>query len=42
MTSATKALAEDEHNKDDDDVARQIEAYAAPFFACVDVIMAEI
>jgi hypothetical protein len=42
MTSATKALAEDEHNKDDDDVARQIEAYAAPFFARVDVVMAEI
>jgi hypothetical protein len=41
-TSATKALVEDEHNKDDNDVAWQIEAYAAPFFARVDVVMAEI
>ncbi len=41
-TSATKALAEDEHNKDEDNVARQIEAYAAPLFARVDVVMAKI
>ncbi len=41
-TSATKALAEDKNNKDDDDVARQLEAYAAPLFACVDAVMAEI
>ncbi len=41
-TSATKALAEDEHNKDDDNVARQLEAYAAPFFARVDIVMAKI
>jgi hypothetical protein len=37
-TSATKP----EHNEDDDDVARQIEAYAAPSFARLDVVMAEI
>ncbi len=42
MTSATKALAKDKHNKDDDNVARQFEAYAAPLFACVDAIMAKI
>ncbi len=30
------------YNKDDDIVARRIEAYAAPFFACVDAIMAKI
>jgi hypothetical protein len=41
-TLATKALVEDEHNKDDDDVARRIEAYAAPFFARVDIVMAKI
>jgi hypothetical protein len=41
-TSATKALAKDEHNKDDDDVARRIEAYDAPFFARIDAVMAEI
>ncbi len=41
-TSATKALVEDEHNKDKDDVARQIESYAAPFFARIDVVMAKI
>ncbi len=41
-TSATKALAKDEHNKDDDDVARHLEAYSAPLFACIDVVMAEI
>ncbi len=37
-TLATKA----EHNEDDNNVARQLEAYAAPFFACVDVVMAKI
>jgi hypothetical protein len=37
-TLATKA----EHNEDDDNVARRIEAYAAPFFARVDVVMAKI
>jgi hypothetical protein len=42
MTLATKALAEDEHNKDNNDVARQFEAYAAPLFARVDAVMAEI
>jgi hypothetical protein len=45
MTSATKALAKDEYDKDDEDddyVARQIEAYAAPFFARVDAVMAKI
>jgi hypothetical protein len=41
-TLETKALAEDEHNEEDDDVARRFEAYAAPLFARVDVIMAEI
>ncbi len=39
---ATKALAKDESDKDDKYVARRIEAYAAPFFACVDAIMAKI
>jgi hypothetical protein len=42
MTLATKALAKDEYDKYDDYVARWIEAYAAPFFACVDAIMAKI
>jgi hypothetical protein len=42
MTLATKALAKDEHNKDNDNVARRIEAYAAPFFARVDAVMAKI
>ncbi len=41
-TLATKALAEDEHNEDDDDVARRFEAYAAPLFASIDVVMAKI
>ncbi len=41
-TSSTKALAEDEHNDNDDNVALQIEAYAAPLFARIDTIMAEI
>ncbi len=41
-TSATKALAKDKHNEDDDDVARQFEAYAAPLFAHVDIVMAKI
>jgi hypothetical protein len=41
-TLATKALAKDEHNKDDDDVAQQLEAYTAPLFARVDAIMAKI
>ncbi len=41
-TLATKALAEDEHNEDDNNVARRFEAYAAPLFTRVDVVMAEI
>ncbi len=41
-TLATKALAKDEYDKDDNYVARRIEAYAAPFFACVDAVMAKI
>ncbi len=41
-TLATKELAKDEHNEDNNDVARQIEAYAAPLFARVDVVMAKI
>jgi hypothetical protein len=41
-TSATKAIAKDKHNKDDDNVARRFEAYATPLFACIDVIMAKI
>ncbi len=41
-TLATKALAKDKHNKDDDNVAWQFEAYAAPLFARVDVVMAKI
>jgi hypothetical protein len=42
MTSATKVLAKDDHNADDDNVARQFEAYATPLFACIDVVMAKI
>jgi hypothetical protein len=41
-TSATKALAKDAYNEDDDNFAWQFEAYAAPLFACVDAIMAKI
>ncbi len=41
-TLATKALAKDEHNKDNDNDARQFEVYAAPLFARVDVVMAKI
>ncbi len=41
-TLATKALAKDKHNKDDNNVAQQIEAYVEPFFARVDAIMAKI
>jgi hypothetical protein len=41
-TLATKALAEDGHNKEDDDVAWQFDAYAAPLFARVDAVMAKI
>jgi hypothetical protein len=37
MTLAKKALAKDEHNENNDNVARQFEAYAGPLFACVDV-----
>ncbi len=40
--SATKALAKDEHDEEDDYVAWGIEAYAAPFFARVDAVMAKI
>ncbi len=39
---ATKALAEDEHNKDNDNVAQRFEAYAAPLFARVEAVMAKI
>jgi hypothetical protein len=41
-TLATKALAKDEHNKDDDNFARQFETYTAPLFARVDAVMAKI
>jgi hypothetical protein len=41
-TLAIKALAKDEHNKDDDDVTQRLEAYTAPLFARVDAIMAKI
>ncbi len=41
-TLSTKALAEDEHNDDNNNVALQIEAHAAPLFACIDAVMAEI
>ncbi len=44
-TSATKALAKDKYDKDDKDdnyIVRRIEAYAAPFFARVDAVMAKI
>jgi hypothetical protein len=41
-TSATKTLAKDEYDEDEDYVAQRIEAYAAPFSACVDAVMAEI
>ena len=40
-TLATKALAKEEHNEDDNEVARQFEAYAAPLFARVDIVMAK-
>jgi hypothetical protein len=42
MTLATKALAKDKHNEDDNDVAPQFEAYLAPLFARVDNVMAKI
>ncbi len=42
MTLATKALAKDEYDEDDDYVARRIEAYAALFFTRVDAVMAKI
>jgi hypothetical protein len=41
-TLSTKALAKDEHNDGDDDVALRIEAYAAPLFAHIDAVMAKI
>jgi hypothetical protein len=41
-TLATKALAKDAYNKDNDDVAWQFKPYAAPLFACVDAVMAKI
>ncbi len=41
-TLATKALAKDKHKKDNNNVARQFEAYAAPLFARVDAVMAKI
>ncbi len=39
---ATKALAKDEYDEDNDYVAQQIEVYATPFFARVDAVMAKI
>ncbi len=41
-TLATKALAKDEYDKDNNYFSRRIEAYAAPFFACIDAVMAKI
>jgi hypothetical protein len=41
-TSGTKVLAKDKHNEDDNNVVQRIEAFAAPFFARVDVGMAKI
>ena len=41
-TLATKALAKDEHNEDNNNVARCFEVYVAPLFACVDIVMAKI
>jgi hypothetical protein len=41
-TLVTKVLAKDEHNKDNNNVVRQFEAYAAPLVARVDAVMAEI
>ncbi len=41
-TLSMKALAEDKHNKDDDNFALRIEAYPAPLFACIDTVMAKI
>jgi hypothetical protein len=42
MTLVTKTLAKDEYDKDNDYVVQWIEAYAAPFVACVDAVMAKI
>ncbi len=42
MTLATKALAEDAYDDDDNNVARRFEAYATPLIACVDTVMAKI
>ncbi len=41
-TLATKVLAKDKHNKDNNNVALQFEAYATPLFARVDIVMAKI
>jgi hypothetical protein len=41
-TLATKALAKNEHNEDDDNVVWQFEANATPLFAHVDIIMDKI
>jgi hypothetical protein len=41
-TSSTKVFSKDEHNNDEDNVALQIEAYAAPLFAHIDAVMAKI
>ncbi len=41
-TLVTKTLAKDKHNEDDDNVAWRFEAYTAPLFACVEIIMAKI
>jgi hypothetical protein len=41
-TLATKTLAKDEYDKDEDYLAWRIEAYATPFFASVDAVMAKI
>ncbi len=42
MTLSIKALAEDEHNNNINNVVLRIEAYAAPLFARIDTVMAEI
>ncbi len=39
---ATKMLAKNKYNEDNNYVAWRIGAYAAPFFACIDAVMAKI
>ncbi len=41
-TLATKTLAKDKYDEDKDYVAQRIEAYATPFFARIDTVMAKI